>query len=210
MLTEYFPVASIALTLYRLYNIDWTLCVLGPSRNDIRSRFPRREGTPMCTYDDFTWGHGIDDKLKELEAAIPGGLMEDDPVSLVAAAIMLDQLFGLHQEDDYVLVQPALIMWLMMMVTPVNPEIVKAIADEDDNTLTRLITETFEACFESPEGPEYTAQYPEIVRGKNVRLRVMTEAQAGQLTLLCTMRADGTFIYLPNKGQPRTLQDLEP
>ena len=163
----------------------------------------------MATYGDLTYGHGLDDKLDALQEVLPN-LFDEDPISLVAAMLMLDQQFGLHQDDDYVLLAPGLLMWLAMMIKPVDEALTRAIEDEDEDALRRLTVEnTFEALFESPEGPELTEQYPEIVRGKKIRLRVMTEEQSTKLSLLCTVRADGTFIYCPNPdARPQTIQDL--
>jgi hypothetical protein len=169
----------------------------------------------MCTSEDLTFGYGIDDELNKLYHTMPGAF-DDDPVAMVAALLTLDEQFNLRQEGDYVLVTPGLMMWLFAMVKPVSEKLKQAIQSEDYEACERLTTsQPFEVCFESPEGAEYTEQYPEIVRGKTVRLRVMSEAQASELTFLYTVRSDGTFIYRPGfesrlagNTQPRTMQDL--
>ncbi len=168
----------------------------------------------MATYDDLTFGHGRDELLEQLHEVMVD-FDNSDPVYLVAAMLWLDEQSGLRQDGDYVLMTPALAGWLLMAVTPTNPAIAQAMAvegedDETDETLVRLTSaQPFEAEFTSPHGEEYTARYPETIRGKKVLLRVMNEAEAAKLSFIYTVRADGTFIYLNDPNAPRTVQELQ-
>ncbi|HEU5121526.1 MAG TPA: hypothetical protein VFT59_01670 [Candidatus Saccharimonadales bacterium] len=169
----------------------------------------------MCTSEDLVFGHGIDDMLHELHALMPGAF-DDDPVAMVAALIWLDEQFELCKSGDYVLVTPGLMMWLITMVTPIDPTLAQAIDHAFDDNFVQLTTDQpFEVCFTCPDEPEYTEQYPEIVRGKNFLLRMMSQQQAESLSFLYTVRADDAFIYRPGfesrmagHTQPQLLQDL--
>jgi hypothetical protein len=163
----------------------------------------------MSTSENLVFGQddNIDELLEKLLEAMPTGF-DDDPLSMVAALLTLDEHYGLRQEGDYVLMPPAM-MWLMAMVQPVDPALKQALEQEDDAVINRLtVDQPFEVECSSPEGPEYTAQYSEIVRGKRIRLRVMSEAQSSQLDDIYTVRQDGTFIYLPSRTRPARLDDL--
>jgi hypothetical protein len=164
----------------------------------------------MACNEDFVFGHGRDELLNQLHDEIPDAF-QDDSVSMMAALLWLDERYGLRKDGDYVLVTPGLAVWLIFQVT-VDSEVQRMMDAEDDEGLLRLTTEKpFEVKCESFEGPEYTLAYPETIRGKTVLVRVMNEREASQLSIMYTVRADGTFIYLPGiGGRPTSVQELQP
>lgn len=164
----------------------------------------------MAITSDLTFGHGLDDKLEEIQDTMPSAF-QDDLVSMVAALVTLDDMFGLRRDDDYVLVTPGYMMWLLMMFTPVDPELVAAVeaGEGDEEALERLMmNQPFEVDVKSPEDDVFTEEYPEIVRNKRLRFRLMDEKMAEKLDAMCTVRADGNVIYLPKDGKPRNINDM--
>lgn len=162
----------------------------------------------MAITSDLTFGHGIDDKLHKILDEMPDAF-QDDMVAAAAALLTLDEMFGLRRDNDYILVTPGYIGWLMMMVTPIDLKLNAAIEEDDEATLDRLMVKhPFEVNFSSPEGDVFTEMYPKIVRGKRLRLRCMNEDQARELDAMCTVHADGTLIYLPPSGRPLNIYDV--
>jgi hypothetical protein len=141
--------------------------------------------------DNLVFGRRYDDQLRRLRAALPS-FDEGTASHLVAAMLWLDEQFGLRQPDDYVLINPMLAGWLLMEAAPVNPAISRAIEAEDEATLERLTgLQPFEMRFEDD------GSIPGNIRGRTVRLRIMSPREAGALSLIYTIRANGEFIHLP-------------
>jgi len=168
----------------------------------------------MACNEDLVFGYPgegrlNDERLRQMQRVMP---QFDDgmPSHLVAAMIWLDEQCGLRQEGDYVLIQPTLAGRLLMEATFVNPAIQRAIEAEDEATLERLTgLAVFEMRFNNDR------DVPAPIRGKVVRLRVMTRSEAMRLSFIYTVRATGEFIYLPGfesqlvTPSPRTVQELQ-
>jgi hypothetical protein len=163
----------------------------------------------MASTDDFTFTGGDHDKrLRAMHDALPG-FDDSDPVSVVAGVLFLDQAAGKSEHLHHVLIQPALVPWLLQMVRVDDAKIHELIAaaDVEDVTdeqlevleaqLTPLtVAQPFEVTFTSDD-PEMLAWYPEIVRGKTIKLQVMSEEQAQRhYFFAATVDGEGHLIEL--------------
>jgi hypothetical protein len=160
---------------------------------------------------DFTYsgiGDKRDQRLDAMRKALPN-FDDSDPVSVVAGVLFLDQAAGKAERLHHVLIQPALLPWLLMMVRIDDAKIreLMAAADVDltdeqiealDAQLTPLtVDQPFEVTFASTDPEIPTEAYPEIVRGKTIKLQVMTLEQAGEhYFFAATVDAEGNLIEL--------------
>lgn len=178
----------------------------------------------MATGDDFTFGHDHDDLLNRMNEEFGALSLQDDPALMVAGVLWLDQATGVRQDDDYVLITPSLGAFFLMSVTPTDSTIQQAFsglqdeeAEDDDEadeafgeTFDKLVTaQPFEVEFTSPHGSEYTDAFPEFIRGKKIRVRIMNQTEAEQLSFVYTVRgnSDGTFVALPNSSAPASVKE---
>jgi hypothetical protein len=161
----------------------------------------------MANDDDLTFGHGRDELLERLYEIMPS-LDLDEAADMVAGVIWLDTQLELRQEGDYILVNPGAGAWLLMSVSPTDPQIARAVQMMDPSIEEKVSKEPFEVKFTCPEGSEHDNMFPEFIRGQTVLMRIMNETEAQRLGFVVTVRADGAFITLPASNEPANVNEL--
>jgi len=167
----------------------------------------------MSYSDDLTFGHDSnrDVVLNRLYDEL--GDFHDDPLTMLAALIGLDEHYGLRRDDDFVLVHPVMGMWLLAQIKFADKQMaarMDAIQSDQERTdrdeiaaeleaEQLLCAQPFQALIESPESDEYTEQYPAAVRGKTLRMRFMRADEMPDMAMMYTVHADGAVIYLPQR-----------
>lgn len=154
----------------------------------------------LSNTDDFTWGHGSDELLRQMGQEL--GLMsfDDNPYDIIAAIMWLDKAQGIAQEGDYVLVHQSLAMWILDDLDIVDPEI-RGLRDgarkgdepnpADEARFEELVTKPFRIRMSDEE------YIPPNIRGQEISIALMSvaEMESSQFGWFAvSVRSDGTLI----------------
>lgn len=160
--------------------------------------------------------HGTID-LKEMYDSFPSELMyeEQDPASVIAALLWLDTRYSTHQEDDKVILHPALLYFLMPVVKVIDndrlAQLAKQVSQEllhgeeglvDEEEVTQLATRWFTVSFLNSVEGQALLLHP-ILKGRKIAVRILTGDEIEQLEAAdalfwaATVRADGSPIPIP-------------
>ncbi len=142
-------------------------------------------------------GTDADERLHQMYSAFPN-FDDTVPIEVIAALIFLDQQAGLYSEDNRVVMKLGFAMWFFLMVQVVDPQLRNLLIAEEgrsDLAIKKAITEQFfEVSFSRKD-----IHYHEIIRGKKIKVRFMTDEEAERLPFVCTTVApDGKIIRLPD------------
>ena len=157
-------------------------------------RYKKKEAA-VATDRDLIYSGKRDELLIEMSKTLMN-LDDTMPIDVVAGLLFLDQKAGIHADNDYILMCPGYAVWFLQMVEIVDQKVRSLLLNQDDPAPdeTVLTVEPFAVSF-SMEG----AEYPDIIRGKTMHVRVMTEEEAVEYPFgCCTVRSDGHIIHLPN------------
>lgn len=175
----------------------------------------------MATDNDLTYGREIPTEvLDQVHASFPGDYIDDsDPANMVAAVVKLDELLGLSEEGDKLVLDPSIGMWVLLAATVVAPpelanlhqKLVASMTEEGDDEAPEddsqneaaynLLTSWFKVSFDAvnPESKE-PYQYHPSLHGKTFTVRFLTDEERHDAQFFCaTVHADGTVVQA---GQP--------
>jgi hypothetical protein len=174
---------------------------------------------------DFTFrGTEHDNTLRRMHEAIPG-FDDSDPMALVAGVIWLDREAGKDSDDNIVVLQPGIAMWLVTMVSYPDPDVAQIAremaqaAGRDEDPSPELLaradaafTQPFRVTFTVPAEAlaRYTGDAGEpltekptfpVVEGLTRTIRVMSdeEAIADNSGGIYTATAAGERIYVQER-----------
>ncbi len=170
----------------------------------------RDEGAELAIYEDLHRGRGRDDVIAMIDRLMPDWLQADDPALEALALLMLDTHYGLHRDDDYVLVRPDYI-WGLWNLRIVDRRIARVLQNvegkpnlNEDREVAALVTEapfTVRVVYEPHMRPGSVDPngrgLPQAWRHRSFRVLVVPDEATDDFPVLSTRRADGSLITLP-------------